>query len=339
MRYLLYILSLSGIIFLADLAYVKLGLYDGDIQKCNAELVYQTDSLKRVSTVLYFGESSNFTSPEQDSSHKAIAELLAQMQPELRLAGISKGAIHASTFKTLINRLNEGSTVKTVIVTMNLRSFGINWIESELETNLSRAEIIYSNYPPIMKKCMLTFKAYDDKPLFKRNETIRSHYKGDRFSLQQQPFTSVYEWDKFMFHQGITDSAGNKDEEKTGIACHFIKNYAFVIDEKNPRINDFDAIVKICREKQLRLIFHILPENVERANALCGSDLVNLMQANAEFLEKRYSKDAVVINNYRLLPDSIFTDRQWPTEHYTFAGRDAIARTISAFLDKPTPAK
>lgn len=335
MKYIVYILSCVGVVFLANYAYVKLGIYKNDIETCNAELLYQTDSLKHTADVLYFGESSNFTAAERDSSKQSISELLAEMHPELVIKSISKGAIHASTFKTLITRIDHQSKVKTVIVTMNLRSFGINWIESELETNLSRAEILYSTYPPIIKKFLLTFKAYDNTPLFKRKGIIKAHYKGDKFKLTNQDFTSVYEWDKFMYDQGVPDANGNKDPEKTDIACHFIKNYAFVIDENNPRIKDFDAIVQLCKEKNLKLIFHLLPENHERAAELCGTDLDELIEKNVSFLKNRYQKESVFISNYDLLPDSVFIDRQWPTEHYNFMGRYSIARRISSMLTRP----
>jgi len=332
MRYILYILSIAGIVFLANTAYVEFGLYKDDIKTCHAELLYQLDSLKHSADVLYLGESSNFTAAEHDSSTHSISELLAEMHPGLNIRGISKGAIHASTFKALINRIDDQSTVKTVIVTMNLRSFGINWIESELETNLSRAEILYSTYPPVVKKFLLTFKAYDNTPLFKRKEIIKSHYKGDKFKLPHQHFSSVYEWDKEMYDKGIPDANGTKDPEKTNVACHFIKNYAFVIDENNPRIKDFDAIVSLCKERNLNLIFHILPENHERAAELCGSDLDELMKQNVSFLKNRYRKASVFISNYDLLPDSVFIDREWPTEHYSFTGRYSVARRISESL-------
>ncbi len=332
MRYIVYILSIAGIVFLADKAYVTLGLYKDDIKTCNADLLYQLDSLKNTADVLYFGESSNFTAAEQDSSKHSISELLAEMHPELNIQGISKGAIHASTFKALIKRIDHQSTVKTVIVTMNLRSFGINWIQSELETNLSRAEILYSTYPPVFKKCLLTFKAYENTPLFKRQDIIKSHYKSDKFKLAHQSFSSVYEWDKAMYDKGVPDANGTKDPEKTNIACHFIKNYAFVIDEDNPRIRDFDAIVRLCQEKHLNLIFHVLPENHERAAELCGADLDELMEKNVAFLKNRYGKTSVFISNYDLLPDSVFIDREWPTEHYTFTGRYSVARRISESL-------
>lgn len=328
-KYLLYSLGIAGIVVMANVAYVKLGLYDSDIRTCNAGLLCQTDSLKRCSAALYFGESSNFTYADGDSSRLSIAELVAQQQPGMELAGISQGAIHASTFRRLIGRLDENSMVNTVIVTMNLRSFGINWIESDLESNLSRAEILYATWPPVVKKLLLTFKAYDDKPLFKRKEVIQSHYKNDKFKLSHQTYTSVREWDKDMFSKGLPDANGNKDEQKTEVACHFIKNYAFVIDEDNPRVKDFDAIVDLCKKKNLKLVFHVLPENYERASELCGQDLTDLMEKNVRFLESRYGKASIFIDNYRLLPDSIFIDRSWPTEHYTFVGRRAVAEEIS----------
>ncbi|MBL7921045.1 MAG: hypothetical protein JNJ40_12065 [Bacteroidia bacterium] len=335
-KLIVYIFIFTAIAFAANFCYIKTGLYDADIIKCNAELVYKIDYSLNDYNTLYLGESSNFTFSDRDSSKRSISELIDENDPNFKVLTISKGAIHAGTFKLFIKRIKNTSSIKNIILTVNLRSFGINWIESDLETNLSRANILYSDYPPILKKCMLSFKAYDNQELFKRKETIKSHYKNDRFKLQTLKYESVRDWDKEMFNKGILDVNGNKDQEKTDIACHFIKNYAFVINENNPRIKDLDDIVLYCRENDLNLIFNILPENYERATALCGKDLETLMRNNVGFIQKRYGSKTILINNFDLLKDSCFIDRSWPTEHYIYFGRKAIADRVSEELKKIT---
>jgi hypothetical protein len=333
-KVILYIIVFIAVAFAADFCYVKFGLYDVDIIKCNAELIYKIDSSLNNHNTLYLGESSNFTVSEKDSSKKSISELIEENDPQYKILTISKGAIHAGVFKLFIKRVKNTSSIKTVVLTVNLRSFGINWIESDLETNLSRANILYTNYPPILKKCMLSFKAYDNQELFKRKETIKSHYKNDKFKLPGLKYETVRDWDKELFNKGVLDANGSKNQEKTDIACHFIKNYAFVIDENNPRIKDLDEIVLYCHKNNFNLIFNILPENYERAIELCGKDLEVLMRNNVEFIKNRYESKTTLINNFDLLKDSCFIDRNWPTEHYVYFGRKTVSEKVNEQLQK-----
>ena len=328
MKYIIYIFIILAILFSSNYTYVKFGLYSDDIKKCNAELIYKIDSAAYTNNILYLGESSNFTASDLYSSKESISELISGFDQNYRIASISKGAIHASTYDLLIKRLPENSSIKTVIVTMNLRSFGINWMQSDLETNLSRANILYSTYPVVIKKMLLSFKAYDNQEVFKRKLEIKYHYKHDKFILGSKKYESVYEWDKELYDKGVLDEHGVKNQEKTDIACHFIKNYAFTLNEDNPRVKDFDEISEYCKNNNIKLIFHLLPENLERATELCGSDLSDLMKQNVVFLKNRYSKDVVFIDNSSVLKDSCFIDRQWPTEHYIYKGRYEVAKLI-----------
>ena len=332
MKFIIYIISFICILFITNFCYVYFGVFDEDIAKCDAKLVYTMDSSLNKSNILYFGESSNFTFSERDSCKKSIAELVSELNPNYKIKAITKGAIHAETYKILIHRIKNNDKIKVIILTVNLRSFGINWIQSNLETNLSRANILYTNYPPIIKKMMLSFKVYDNQEVFKRNQKIKSHNMNDKFSLVSQKFETVRDWDKEVYHIGIIDGNGIKDQQKTDLACHFIKNYAFTLNEYNPRIKDLDDIVNYCRLKNIKLIFNLLPENYEKAKEFFGKDLETLMISNVDFLQNRYNKSTIFINNFNLLADSCFIDRNWPTEHYIYFGRKVVAERINKKL-------
>lgn len=344
MRIVVYILSVTAVIFLANICYVKLGLYEQDIQKCEADLIHTFDSGLAKNNIIYFGESSNFTYGETDSCKKSISDLIAAKDSAYKILTISKGAIHAGTYRSFVARLENNKSIKAIIVTLNLRSFGINWTESDLESNLSRASLFYSNKPPIVKKFLLGFKAYDNKEVFQRKEIINYHYKHDVFSLKNLPFRTVRDWDKVVFHEGIKDASGNKDEKATDVACHFIKNYAFRLTESNPRIKDLDKIQEICNKNHIKLIYHLLPENYQKAERFFGSNLTSLMDENVNFLKNRYQSKVIFINGSKFLPDSLFIDKAWPTEHYFYKGRSKVADEINKQLSplifsKPSTAK
>ncbi len=332
MKNIIYLVLLVGVFFLANFCYVFFGIYDRDIVKCNAELVYKLDSSIKKSNILYFGESSNFTFSEHDSCKKSIAEIVSEFNPNYKVAAITKGAIHAKAYDLLIHRIKNNSTVKIIIVTINLRSFGINWIQSDLETNLSRANVLYNNYPPIIKKLMLSFKVYDNVEKFKRKNTIKLHCKNDKFTLISKKYETIRDWDKVVYNKGILDVNGVKNQQQTDLACHFIKNYAFTLNANNPRIKDLDNIVNYCNEKKIKLIYNLLPENYEKAIDFFDKDLVILMHSNVSFLKNRYEKNTIFINNFDILKDSCFIDRNWPTEHYVYYGRRTVAQKISEKL-------
>lgn len=328
-----YTITLVIIVITANIIYVYSGLYKKDIHTCDGELIYKLDSLSVTNNILYFAESSNFTTAVGDSSTKSISELLNRNIGHGNIFAINKSASHAGVYKKLIYRLKNKKT-KILILTMNLRSFGINWIESKLETNLSKTNIIYSNYPPILKKFMLSFKAYDHKELFQRERIIKSHYKNDILFSEKNKFPTIKKWDAFMFDKGHILANGQRDAQKCELACHFIKNFAFNISEDNPRVNDFDDIVDFCEQNNIKIILNLLAENFEKAKELCGDDLVFLMNKNIAFLKNRYDSKCIFVDNSALLKDSNFIDRFWPTEHYNYEGRKRIAENIASAIRK-----
>ncbi len=52
--------------------------------------------------------------------------MLDDLMPEVRCSDITQDAAHAEVYYYLLKNIPEHSQVKTVVVTMNLRSFGAN---------------------------------------------------------------------------------------------------------------------------------------------------------------------------------------------------------------------
>jgi len=273
--------------------------------------------------VIYVSESSNFPPANiSERESRKISQFVSDYYPGLLFEAINKPASHAGIYRRLLDIMPDDNEVQTVVVTMNLRSFGPSWINSELETPLNKANTMYNNLPPLFDRFLVSLNAYDDASPVKRQEALMAEWHRNTLPLSE-PKNSVTGW-------CAVEKWGDWRSPKRQLADQFIKQYAFVIDAKNPRVKDFDALAAMAKERGWNMVFNILAENVEKADSLAGPELVGIMENNVHWLETRYSAQGItVLNNLEALGSSHFTDKDFPTEHYDEQGRKTIARNVA----------
>jgi hypothetical protein len=289
--------------------------------------------------VIYFGESSNFSyNPYKDSLQDRISDFISYYYPGLKFGTINSGAIHAGLYLPLIQQIKEGSRVKTIIVTLNMRTFNQDVIFGEDEAALQKQNVMYKPRPPLLNRLFMTLNFYDDRDAKERDRLMWKAWTFDtlKSDIVEFPYPTIKRWcevEKFPLPEG------GEDMKKRELADHYIKSYAFQIKtDKNPRIADFDKIVAIAKKKDLNLVFNLLAENTEYADSLVGKNLIWLMKTNRDLLVKRYSKLGVtVVDNLEIVPGWDYTDQHWTTEHYGQYGRQLIAVNVSDSLKKFYP--
>ena len=284
--------------------------------------------------IIYLGESSNNNFGEEETNHRKISDFTSDYFPTVKMGDLVKAASHAQTYYYMLKHIPASSAVETVVVTMNLRSFGWLWINSRLETPLRKQLVLLEDYPPLVNRFLLAFKAYPIKTEEEWDELAFAHWRTDTFNIPNLKWRTAADWNYAMFTYGWYDAHGHRDWDVTALACHYIKTYAFQIDDDNPRVKDFDAIVALCRERGWNLVFNLMAENVDKANELVGKDLMLLFKYNRDFLLQRYGNiDGVtIVNNLSLVRDVNFIDQDWTTEHYYEEGRRIIADHLASVL-------
>ena len=298
----------------------KFTFYQSDILE-NGNLLQKLETGLNSSDILLFSSSPNRAHPLTDVDTRSISKIIDDNLPKLTLTAIDTGAIHAGVFKKIINLIPKYSNLKYIIVNMNYRSFGIGWIMSDLENSIAKQSVFYSNYLPIINRLLQGLNYYKAIPNSERQQLMISSWKNSNLPFPP-PKNTVQKW------CGV-EKWGDWTDPKRNLADHFIKNYAFVLNKDNIRVKDFDEIVDVVKNKNIQLIFNILGENIEKTNYLVDTDLTDLMIQNKNYLIKRYSKQGVIIvDNFNLIPDSCFYEKNFPTEHYTYIGREIIAKNI-----------
>ena len=285
--------------------------------------------------LIYLGESSNKTYGGKDQDKRKISAMMAEQLPGIRCGDITQEAAHAEVYYYLLKNIPDENTLQAVVVTMNLRSFGANWIYSSLETALQKKLVLMKGYPPLINRALLAFKAYPIHDKDEWNQKAQKSYETPLAFPYPFPYKTTREWNRAIAYEGVKDGEGNRDQALTELTSHFIKNYAFQIHDDNPRVKDFDRIVKLAGKRGWKLVFNIMAENTDRAQELVGDDLLFLMRENVDYLVKRYTAQGVtMVNNLEAVRDPEFIDRNWPTEHYYEEGRKTIAREVALAVKK-----
>jgi len=326
---MLLLLVLTGLNFIYTFT-----LYPYDIaERC--EQLLQIKDQESKSDLFYFGESSNFNARETDSIKNSISEITNFFYPSLKITAINKPATHGGIFKEWLKQIDlNKSTLKALVITLNLRSFDAAWIHSRLETPLRESMVLMRPYPNMMNRFMLSLQAFDNKSEQQREKDMLYAWRHTPL-LFPFPFKykTVSEWDSAMAAGSYLKPDGSWDTEKIVLACHYVKAYAFNLDESNPRVKDFDEITAWCSEKKMPLYLNLLAENIEYADSLVGKELVFLMRQNRDFLVERYNKGSChVVDNLEAVKGLEFTDQTWTTEHYGYRGRMIVARNLANAL-------
>lgn len=285
--------------------------------------------------IYYFGESSNITYKQDDSTQLSISELCNQFYPTLKVTNVNKYATHAGVYKYWLKQIEiNKERPKAVIITINLRSFDATWIHSKLETQLQQSLVLGQFYPNIINRFLLSLQAFSNKTEAEREVDMLNDWKKTKIYFTNPfQYQTVRQWDDAMANGGHKNADGTWDTKKIELACHYIKAYAFNIDEKNPRIKDFDEISAFCLKNNLPLYLNLMAENIEYADSLVGKELVLLMRENRDFLKARYHKNnCIVVDNLELVNGKHFIDQNWTTEHYNYKGRMLIAKNLATSL-------
>jgi len=275
--------------------------------------------------VLYVSESSNFSPVNSnDTNTRKLSQFVSDYFPNLVFEAINKPAAHAGHYKKILETIPENNHINTVIIAVNMRSFSASWINSHLETPLNKSAVFYNNRPPLINRFLMGLNAYDDRTSVEREREMFRAWAEPSLPYPE-PRNSVKNWTAL-------EKWGDWRNPKRQLADHYVKQYAYVLSETNPRIKDLDEIVSLAQRRNWNLVFSILAENIEEAEALAGEELVNLMKTNLDWIIKRYGADVLMIDNMELLGSDEFTEKDFPSEHYYESGRRKIAENIANHL-------
>ena len=302
----------------------------------NAPECFRLSSVNDSAEVVFFGESSNTSFAPNDTTTRSISELCARETAPWNWVSITKYASHAGIYKFWAQQLSPKAKPRCMVITVNLRSFNADWRHSELEPALQQSLVLYKTKSHLLNRFLLSLGFYPHSPKALEQEALLQEW--DTTVLPVQPdfkYKTVRAWDNAYANGYYLKPDGSWDMDKIQLACHYIKSYAFYINEQNSRIKDLDALCNWALQRKIPLVFNIMAENLDYADSLVGPELTRLIRQNRDFIVKRYrSLNVHVLDHLESVKGSDFIDQNWTTEHYNQTGRINISKKTSQYLLK-----
>jgi hypothetical protein len=302
------------VFFAANFWYVSSGLYRQERAKFSP-MASKLDSAFGNGDVVYLGESSNTSfNPWTDTFGYSVSEFLQMYLPQNRVRGVSHDGYHVGLFSQMLGLMPEhwaDSGRKTVVITVNMRSFGPSAMFNGNEASNQQEAIFYSHRTALLNRVYVSLHHYDNrdsremeraKTQWFRTRNLRigggagQHYgsthggRGLESAGEKWFYHNTVKWWLRDLQRQYAPVSGEADLARVmPMAEAYLKEFAFLLDEENPRVQALDAIVAKCKQEQGNVVFVLLMPNFDHANRLFGEELTQLMDYNMDFLRKRFA--------------------------------------------------
>ncbi|MFM6951640.1 MAG: hypothetical protein ACKOXR_00670 [Bacteroidota bacterium] len=312
-KMLLRLLVGVGVFFAANFWYVSSGLYQQERAKFSP-MAAKLDSAFLNGDVVYLGESSNTSfNPWTDTFGYSVSEFLQMYLPQNRVRGVSHDGYHVGLFSQMLGLMPEhwaDTGRKTVVITVNMRSFGPSAMFNGNEASNQQEAIFYTRRLALLNRVYVSLHHYDNrdsremeraKTQWFRTKDLRlqggagQHYgsthggPGLQSAGEAWFYHNTVKWWLRELQRQFAPVSGEADLARVmPMAEAYLKEFAFLLDEENPRVKALDAIVEKCKREEVNVVFVLLMPNFDHANRLFGKELTLLMDENMDFLRKRF---------------------------------------------------
>ncbi|GEM_PF-5074937 len=333
----LYALAIACGLIALNFIYTRY-LWPSDLEKYAPTLLELHAEMEDM-TVLYLGDCSDQTISGNDSSDLAISDLIQQQFPKWEVAGISHNGYHAGMYRLLVENLDERARgLQTLVVTLNLRTFSPYSIWNDYQNAFNQSQVLMNPRPPLLNRALLNMGWYDRSTKAESQERLQEALESEELHFPYPfEYATTAAWNEGVSKGSYRTADGQWDQQRIEAACYSIKDFGLHVTDQHALIAELDQIAAIAQQRGIRLVFALMPENMELIDALVGPDLVFLVDSNRNYLTHRYREMGVtVLDQLELLTSDEFIEDN-PNEHYTIEGRRKIAHRIARDLATEYP--
>ena len=327
------------------------------------------DTAFQQSDVVYLGESSNTSfNPWTDTLAYSVAEWMQYyFGGGVKVTGISHDGYHVGMFRKMLNLITDDRLKRkplTVVVTVNMRTFGPAATFSANEASNQQEAVFYSRRLPLVNRIYVSLHHYDNRNAMEMEREKSRWWRSQDLRFSQGKLKGESEIVAFEGMENIPNTrswielmAGKNYDlpsEVRNMADAYIKEFAWVMDDQNPRLNELKGMVDACKERNINLVCLILMPNRAHAESILGDQLAQYIDYNLAFLRDRLEQwqkawdaktgdCATGVSTLRVVDipalyekayggfagGEHYTDQYYPTEHVDAHLRGFIAAAVA----------
>ena len=285
----------------------------------------------------------------------------------VKVTGISHDGYHVGMFRKMLNLITDERLKRqplTVVVTVNMRTFGPAATFSANEASNQQEAVFYSRRLPLVNRVYVSLHHYDNRNAMEMEREKSRWWRSQDLRFSQGKLTGESEIVAFQGMENIPNTrswielmAGKNYDlpsEVRNMADAYIKEFAWVMDDQNPRLNELKGMVDACKERNINLVCLILMPNRAHAESILGDQLAQYIDYNLAFLRDRLEQwqkawdaktgdCATGVSTLRVVDipalyekayggfagGEHYTDQYYPTEHVDAHLRGFIAAAVA----------
>ncbi len=282
------------------------------------ELATLERALSKRCDILFFGDSSVFTTSPKDVDKSSVCAMLAKKMPTQSCTEISHRAYGTEIFADFLSYLERNKQLtrpKIILVVINPRSFSVEWnMQPKYEFHRERAALSRSPMA-LVRASVLNFAwtlaqtRFEQAPVFLGDSLVgrMSEYTGDNFSKV---------------------SAENTQKK-------IIVRYMSKINPQSRKLLAIKQIAHTGKQLGSTVIFYATPIDVDSCTSVFGAKFEEIFAHNMNLVAQTVrDADAIFVDCSHILPHSDFAwdSELYPNEHICEHGRAQLADSLAVAL-------